>query len=204
MKKSILIIILSLIIIASCSKNTAKNQISGMNSAELYKRGWTYYKLANFTEAEKYFSELSSRPLYYLEGNLGLGWTYLKQYKYENSKIEFNKFFNNDSLDIILPADSSFTDGKAGLCFASSALHQENDVISNSSTIQSSWKFRFDAAIDYKDIILLKAISYYSLGEYALSLQMVQILDPNFTVDLTFTEGKVLLAQKIEALKLVI
>ncbi len=200
----ILLIILVLTLIMGCSKDKAANQISGLSSQDLYLRGWTLFQQSNYSEAAKYFQELSIRPNNYLFGHLGLGWTYLKQDKIINSNNEFQKFFDTDSLDLIVPADSSYMDGKAGLCFVSSAMHDEVGVITNSQQIGANWSFRYDSSLNYQDIVLLKAMSYYAMGQFDLSLQMVQILDPGFAVDLTFSEGKILLANKIESLKQII
>lgn len=199
--KYLIISLLAVILIGACTKNAQKNSLVNMSSTDLYQKGWQYYSENDFANAEEYFTELTTRPNDKLEGYLGLGWTYLRENKILNAQNELNKFFNEDSLDTILPTDSSYADGKAGQCFVYSCLNDHTNVISTSTNLTGSWKFRFDEELNYRDIVLLKAISYFALAQYSQSLEMVKILDPSFEVDLTFNEGKILLAQKIEDLK---
>lgn len=199
-----LVLIVLVLAINGCSKNPAKNKISDLSSEELFKKGWELYKSNEYNKSLEYFNILSTRQTYYLEGHLGLGWNYLKLNQAQNAKLQFNKFFDLDSLDIIVPTDSSFIEGKAGLSFACQLSHDQANAIANSSSIAINWSARFDENLNYSDIVLLRAISFYELTQYTQSLEMVKILDPTFNTDLNFLEGRITLAQKIEELKLLV
>ena len=200
--KKIYIILVVCLIFTACSKNPAKSKISDLSNKELYKRGWEYYLTNDYANSVKYFNVLSNRPEFYLEGYQGLAWNYLKLNQPLNAKLYFNRFFDQDSLDLVLPSDSTYLDAKVGLAFSHQILGEHQSVISNTSSINAGWVFSHDSGLNYEDVVLCRAVSYYQLKQYSEALLMVKILDADFEADISFLEGRIALAQKIEELKI--
>ena len=54
---------------------------------------------------------------------------------------------------------------------------------------------------DFNDLILLRAMSYYAIADFASSLGEVRRLQPSFYADVDTVEGRAALAEKIETLR---
>lgn len=203
MKYIKMLILLSLIILFSaCDKRDKDNQnaLDKLTSSELSQLGWESFRDNNFIDADMYFSALLLRNEDFLIGYYGLGWTYLKTYKYLNAKTQFNNFFVKDTLGIYSQNDSIFKDVKAGQIICLSALSQYQQVITNSNLIPPDWTFTHDALINYIDIVLIKASAQYSLALFQDSLTTLRIIVPDFNPDVSTIEGRILLHNKIEEL----
>ena len=211
MKKNNYFILMSgmflMIIMMGCFGGGNKNEedISRFTSLELEQMGWQMFKEGRFLDAEKYFEELTKREEhFYLVGHGGLGWTFLKTYKYQNSRLEFQKFFVLDTLNLYAPADSLTRDVRAGQVLVNSALSEHVDLIAASSVFTASnntnnnWKFRYDNTIDVIDMRLLRAASQVALKNFTDAYAMVRLIEPSFETNINTVEGRLLLVQKIE------
>ncbi|MCK9330346.1 MAG: hypothetical protein PHY08_04415 [Candidatus Cloacimonetes bacterium] len=201
-KKALFILLICLSIFA-CSKKEDKEEIIDLNtysSTELYQLGWNAFTANDFTKAIEYFNALNTREEAYLLGYYGLGWTFLKQYKYNNALNEFNKFFDNDTLQIYLESDSIFIDVKAGLTITKNTFNLFDEVIQESNYIPENWSFKYIPNLDYYDIILLKIIAEYNLELFDNALQSINIIEPDFSTDVSTIEGRLILLNKIELL----
>ncbi|MCL2063940.1 MAG: hypothetical protein FWG98_06170 [Candidatus Cloacimonetes bacterium] len=182
------------------------NDVSSYSSNELTILGWQAFQNGNFAEAERYFNELTKREDAYLVGHGGLGWTFLRTYKYQNAKNEFNKFFTLDSLGVYPPTDSLTRDVRAGQVFVHSALSEHSVVITSSqgftanNATNNNWRFRYDRNITVVDVRLLRAASQVSMKNFTDAYTMVRLIEPSFETDLNTVEGRLMLVMKIEEL----
>ena len=206
-KNYLLFILCSLIFIVSfigCGKDDGID-LSGTASSELERLGWQAFQNNNFSNAEMYFNELTKRDEhYYLVGHGGLGWTFLKTHQYSNSRNEFRKFFDLDTLNIYVPADSLTRDVRAGQTIVHSAtldhnrvLEFSNGFIANNNT-NNNWRFRYDRTITVADVRLMRAVSQIALANFADAYAMVRLIDPTFETDINTVEGRIVLVRKIE------
>lgn len=108
----------------------------------------------------------------------------------------------------LLYADSALEQNSSNLgalaCKAYILNIQENYEASNNYadsllSIDSTWASNF-VDLDSTDIFLLKAQNYYALGEFENSLEAVQRVNPDFSADVSTTEGRRALATEIERL----
>jgi len=189
-------------LLTACEKKEDHTGISDISSNLVLEYGWDKYQRSDFDAALPYFLELTTRPSDYLKGHHGLGWTYLNLRQLQNATNQFNLFFDTDSLDVILPTDSLYYDGKAGQAFLAYLSGNYSQCVSLTGQIGSDWVFTRDNELNNSDILVLKAICYYNQQLYSEALETVQSLDSDFNADLTFVEGIILLGNKIEQLKL--
>ena len=217
MKTNYFYIFIFLLIFTGCIFDKSSNGNGGgvtppahrfvsMTSDEIDREGWSSFQSKDYTNAEECFTELTIRDEVYLRGHYGLGWTFIKTYKYLNAKNEFAKFFELDSLGVYVPADSVSRNVRAGQTIVLNALleHPETLQVSNTfnanTPVNNNWRFRYDTSITIFDIRLLRAISQVALGQLENALQTVQLLDPEFIVNINTIEGRLMLMQKIEEL----
>ncbi len=200
--KLILCIFVCFMLLA-CDKKDEKEEIFDINnysSEELFKLGWDSFAENHFDDALEYFSILNTKEDAYLLGHYGLGWTFLKQFKYHNAQSQFNKFFTNDSLEVFINSDSIFIDVKAGLCIVKNAFKQYDSVIVEAGFVPENWVFKYIPDLNYLNIVLLKALAEYNLGLFTDCLQSINIIEPEFITDITTIEGRLVLMQKLEQL----
>jgi hypothetical protein len=201
MKHIYILLCVASLFFTACEKKDEQTSISGLSSDYVLKLGWNQYLKGNYDSALPYFLELTTRPNAYLKGYHALGWTYFRLKKIVNSDLQFNQFFETDSLQTMTPSDSLYLDVKAGQSFIAYLESNYNESLSLSGQIPNSWQFSRDFSLNYLDIMVLKAICYYNLQQYSQSLAIVKELDPVYSVDLTFIEGIIQLGNKIEQLK---
>ena len=207
LKNQIIIIICLLLIInfSGCIFGGG-DDLSSKSSEDLIERGWRAFQNGNYKDSEKYFNELTKREDAYLVGHSGLGWTFLKTFKYQNAKNEFNRFFSLDSLGVYAPADSLTRDVRAGQVLVHSALSEHGSVITTSSgftannATNNNWRFRFDRSITVVDVRLLRAVSLIALSNFTDAYIMVRLVDSSFETNINTIEGRLLLVKKIEEL----
>jgi len=177
-----------------------------LTPAEVMVKGWEAWQAKNYTAAEKCFSHLLKREDGYLLGHYGLGWTYMREYKYLNSKNEFHKFMTTDSLGVFAPSDSIFRNVRYGQIITHSAMAEHQDVVTLSTTltantpVNNNWRFGYDKSIDIIDIRLFRAMSCVALGQLSSALDMIKLIDPLFDTDLTTVEGRIKLINKLNEL----
>ena len=160
---------------------------------EMNDSGWSEYVNGNYQQAKDNFTKSISRCPSEIEAYVGKGWCDLKLSQIESSIQSFN--------DALAKEASGTTDDiYAGLCFAYDSQDLHEECLTASSEISVAWEFKYDPSLDYNDIILLRAISYYAIGEFPNSLNEVRQLDNNFNVNTETIDGRAELANKIEHL----
>ena len=192
MKKIILVIIvISLHCIFSCSDTTKTDE---KTAGEITQLGWTSFSNSKYEDAKYYFQKAIGMDNSLADAYNGLGWTMAKLDSINVSIDNFLICLEKANANIISEAN-------AGISFDYNVQNEHQKCIDYAENIESEWIFSHNTNIDYNDITLLMAISYYALGHFAESLAKVQILDADFDADITIPQGRAELAQKIEELK---
>lgn len=190
--KYILTFSLIFILFSGCSDN---GNGSGLSDEEILDLAWENFGLGNYQEAIDGFFELIDKEVYIAEAYSGLGWSYSRFGQLLNSAANFgNGFLNEPTADIL-------DDLYAGLSFVKEALEEYSDALTNSAEVNNGWQFDHDTELSFDDLVLLRAICYYALADFANSLLEVQILVPDFVCDVETEEGRAALAAKIEELR---
>jgi tetratricopeptide (TPR) repeat protein len=196
MKKRYLLLIAvlfsSLLLIYGCGDDDGGGD---QTVEELINQGWTKFNAGNYSGASGDFSAANGLTADTTEAYLGLGWSELLQ---SNAGTGENAFLT------FLAKNPNSDDAKAGLAIANHALKEFEDAIDNAEAVLSSnpsWSFSRNSEINYLDLALVLASSYYAVAEFSQSLQVVQnYFEPGFSVDVTTSEGRKDLASKIESL----
>lgn len=188
------LLILSLLtfILSGCSDDSSS---SGLSDEEKLALAWTSFADELYQEAIDIFNELIDDEVFLAEAYSGLGWSYSRDGQLNNAWSAFNTGLNND------PSAEIENDIFAGSSFALEAQQLYDDALINSGQVSNNWQFAHDAQLSYDDIVLLRAICYYTLADFANSLLEVQILDPEFDCDVETEAGRAALAAKIEELR---
>jgi tetratricopeptide (TPR) repeat protein len=158
--------------------------------------GWTLYADRNFRGALEIFQEGLSVDSLYIDGYSGSGWCYV-EFNEPDSAIQF---FNR-GLDFITVDSSQVRfDMLAGIALSFHAIGNYEEAVDKGTelyTFRPLFEFAHDWRIDYVDIVLLVALSHYAQGDFVESLTWVQILDEDFTADVSTNEGRAELIDKI-------
>jgi tetratricopeptide (TPR) repeat protein len=195
-KYLIVVILLGMIFLIGCSKSsTSHNPYENYSDQELLDSGWDNFTNNNFEQSLEFFEEVINRNTMLAEANNGLGWSYAKLDSLGKALNSFDDALNAN------PVDQTKDDCMAGKCFVKDAQNQAQDCLDYSAEISNSWQFEYDQNLNYNDIVVLRAASFYSLANFPASLIEIQKIDSNFDADVSTAEGRILLAEKIESLR---
>jgi hypothetical protein len=158
--------------------------------------GWDAFEAGDLAAADVQFRELLVRGALLAEAHDGLGWRFVFGSAPDSALVHFTaaRAAGADASEV---ADEVF----AGLAFAHDALGHPGDVLTTSAEVDAGWDFAHDTALDHADLILLRAVAQYALGDFAASLVEVQRLAPAFDADVDTPAGRAALAAKIEELQ---
>lgn len=195
-KYLIAVIVLGMALFVGCSKSsTSHNPYENYSDQELLDSGWENYANNEFEQSLDFFNEMINRNTRLSEANNGLGWSYAKLDSLSKSLKYFDEALARN------PSNQTKDDCLAGKCFVKDAQNQAQNCLDYSLEISNSWQFEYDQNLNYDDIIVLRATSFYSLANFSSSLIEIQKLEPDFQVDVSTVEGRISLAEKIESLR---
>lgn len=161
--------------------------------------GWALYAERDFRGAFAEFQEGISLDSLYIDGYNGSGWCYTEFNSPDTAISHFNKGLNYTTVN-----DQIRFEMLAGLALSYHAIGDYTRAISKGAELygfQPLFEFTYDLRINYVDIAVLVAASYYAQGSFPEALIWVQKLDADFSVDVSTTEGRADLIVKIEALQ---
>lgn len=181
-----LIILCMAAFLCACGESKKKNYLE---------EGWNAFAQGDYAQA---LLELQTAKLKNPNDSkirTALGWTYMR-------------------LDSLEPADMEFAEGSvlseapvdlaAGWSFVLAANHNyaaSNIQAAQALTVDPDWVFLYADGIDHHDIRVVKAENHFLLGEFALSLNEIQILNSDFNADINTATGRSQLASEIERLR---
>jgi len=129
-------------------------------AAELNLSAWARYESGLYNSAIIYFNQALDLDSTYFDSYNGLGWSYIALYELELADSSFNLGSSYaPAYDEIL----------AGYSFVYSALNQDEEAINSANSVLSgdnNYVFSHNAQINYCDLRVLLAISYFNTGIY--------------------------------------
>ena len=168
---SIALVGLLLLLAAACSDSSSGPETT---AAEELSEGWVDFEAGRFSQATEHFQSAVNKDGSLADAHNGLGWSRAMQENLSGAVT---------ALENALDGGLSTPDADAGLAVVyrdtpnySQAISHAQDVITASPT----YVFSHRTSIDYRDMHLVMAQSYYRLGEsnFVLAQAQVDILDP--------------------------
>jgi tetratricopeptide (TPR) repeat protein len=191
----IAILFSSLLLLYGCGED----EVVKPTAEKLIQQGWAKLEAGNNADASADFNAALGLDAEAYEAYLGLGWAELRQ---NHAGLAENAFVT------YLAKVSDSDDTKAGLALAYHAQNKFEDAIHMAEDVLSSdppWIFSRDSRIDYLDLALVLAHSYYATDDFSQSLAVLKeyfddLLPPNFDPNVETPEGRAELAAEIEEL----
>jgi len=185
------IIILIIVSFSNCRKAYVP---TGMDYSEY---GWTFFDDGSYETARRWFREATATDSGYVDGFNGLGWSlgFL-----DSMEAAFDAFSYGLSIG---DTTDYFADLLAGRIFTANALGRADSaavLAQGFLETDSLWVFDYDRQLDYADVFIALATSFFILQDYESSLNMLRHVDRSFTADLSTQAGLSELSLRIETL----
>ncbi len=188
--KKILLVMIGMFAVSCGGTNTD-------SYSSLLEEGWAAFESGDYVSAYDQFSAAISTDETRSEAYIGRGWTMMRR----DSLDAAIRDFESGSSD---PGDVS-PDLYAGWAFALNALHQY--VLSNTQAAEAvtgsneGWSFEHDDKLNIEDLRILEAENFFAMGNFSASLLRVQLINSNFSANVSSVQGQAQLAAEIERLR---
>jgi tetratricopeptide (TPR) repeat protein len=206
-KTTVLFLIsIGLITLDACRK---KYYATAENMAEY---GWVLYKTKDFLNSNTWFQDAVTNDKNWKDAYNGLGWTYAKLMVLDSSIANYQTGLGKKQ-DAWNPTDIH-SEILAGLTFAYHAQGKDKKTVEFGRTfldstvkpLTSGWIFSHDSLLNYLDVRITLAASYFALGKFdSTILQMTVILDSLNSSELPITDttliGRIEMAKQIMTLQ---
>ncbi len=191
MSKTTVLFILSLglITVDACRK---KYYATAEDMAEY---GWVLFETQEYLASNAWFLDAINEDKDWKDGYNGLGWTYAKLMVLDSSIAHFTTGLEKTQ-NQWNPIDVQ-SEILAGLTFANHALGKDAKTIQYGTAFLDStvkpltlgWAFTHDSLLNYLDVRITMAASYYALGKFdSTILQVTVILDSLNSSELVITD----------------
>ncbi len=186
-------LISSLLLLYGCGEDGGGG---GQTAEQLIEQGWTKFAAGENAGASADFKAAIGMSADTNIAYLGLGWAELRQSHAGMAEKAF--------LTYLSKAFSDSNDAKAGLALAYHAQDKFEDAIGMAEAVLAAdqdWNLSRATEINYLDLALVLAESYYATGDFSQSLLVVQqYFDDSFNPDVNTNAGRDQLAAKLESL----
>jgi len=182
-------------VVISATGNTVVPVVATPAANDLLTIGWRDFTAARYTESMNRFKTLIDLSKELAKANCGMGWCLAYTQKPDSAQIVFLSGLKKQ------PDPVTKNDLSAGLAVVYDALGLYQNCLTYTDSVQTNWTFRYKTGVNYNDMIVLRAVSYYALADFAGSLLEVKKLDAAFNCDVNTAVGRAELAAKIEALR---
>ncbi len=200
------LLIIGVITIDACRK---KYYATAEDMAEY---GWELYEAKDFLNSNTWFNDAIVKDDMWKDGYNGLGWSYAKLMVLDSSIAHFKTGLNKEQ-DTWNPTDIQ-SEILAGLSFAYHAQGNDAKSIeygrafldSTVKPLKSGWIFSHDSLLNYLDVRVTLAASYFATGKFdSTILQVTVILDSLNSSEVAVTdttlEGRRQMAKQISTLQ---
>ena len=191
----LLLLALPLALCAGCGGDDDNGPPPPPTDQEVLAAGWDAFEAGDLAEADEQFRELLARGVLRAEAHNGLGWRFAYGAEPDSALVHFQA-------PAVAEIDDADLDDEinAGLALTFDALDRPADTLVASAAVAAAWVFAHDGTLTHDDLVVLRAVAQYALGDFAASLVEVQRLDPTFDADVDTPAGRAALAAKIEEL----
>lgn len=191
-----LVLSVALVVFTGCSEDD-DGDVDDRDPIELTREGWQHFEEWNWEDALTAFEDAIAIGYDQSDAYSGAGWTYYML-------GESNEAMSNWNEGLTLVGDHSNIIVGIGL----QRLYEENydaaiDRFESALDNNLSYSFEHMPRLNYNDLRINIAFSFYNLAEFDSSLFWVNELNPNFSVDFSNSEGLAELMTEIERLQAV-
>jgi len=169
---------------------------------EIVDQGWNYFSESDYTSALEEFETAIGRGGKIADAYNGAGWSAGKIIDLANG-LERSATNFSQSLSI----DTTMYDALGGWAFIAFQQGEWTAAIEKADSLlnrRPGWRFLHQSTIDFQDLRLLKAKSYFNNLDFNSSYQVItDFLNPSFVADVSTEEGRMELQQEIERLRLI-
>ncbi|MBC8345549.1 MAG: hypothetical protein ISR82_06185 [Candidatus Marinimicrobia bacterium] len=157
--------------------------------------GWVLYETKDYLTSNGWFLDAVKEDTAWKDGFNGLGWSYAKLMVLDSSIAHFTTGLGKTQYQWN-PVDVQ-SELLAGLTFANHALGKDAKAIqygiafldSTVKPLTAGWAFTHDSLLNYLDVRITLAASYYALGKFdSTILQVTVILDSLKSSELAITD----------------
>ena len=202
MKKYLVFVMIMLAAAIGCSKSkTTEPPVTVPTAAEDVASGWANFNAAAYSSAQSYFASALGKDAALADAYNGKGWC---QGILGNPSAALSTFKDGLSLS------GANNEIKAGLAFSYAALDSSSQAVTKGLEVllaDSLWQFSHtyrpsvrDNVLNYKEVALLLAQSYFKLGQFSNALLWAKKLNPGFSADIATIAGQAALQVEIERL----
>lgn len=168
----------------------------GLSAMEMTERGWTSFEAGDYNAALADFQAALDRDGGYSDAWNGAGWSAGRTPgKLAEAKSNFATCYT---------LDTTKYDALGGWAFASYQSGEFNATLSKADSLltrRPGWRFLHEPTLDFNDVRLLTAKSYYNLENYTASYNVVvTYLNSSFEADVATPSGRVELLRELERL----
>lgn len=148
-----------------------------ITAPELASEGWTLFQDGNIADAQAKFEEAIALDASSADAYNGKGWCLLRQNALAEAKQSFDLAISNglptaDALVGRAAAHRDLPDLPSAIQDALAAL-----------SLDPNYRFAYDSTIDYHDVRIILAQSYFGIADYPNAQQQVNILDSENGLD---------------------
>lgn len=198
---SIALVLGLLIGVAGCGGDDGNGGSTGpQDPVTLTRQGWTAYETLDWELAADLFQQAIDAGATSTEAFSGAGWTAFQR---GGHNAEARSFWT-EGLDGKTGAVNDIHMGLAVLSMLESDFSGAVDHFTLVIDSNPSYRFIHQEGINYEDIYLGLAQSYFNLSDYENALTNVQVLNPTFTADISTSEGLAELSQEIDRLSSIV
>ena len=205
-KYLILVLAFALLPLDACRKKYAAT------AEDMVEYGWDLYETSDYLNSNKWFNDAIVDDDDWKDAYNGLGWSYAKLMVLDSSISYFTTGLekNQDKWSIT----DSQSEILAGLTFAYNAKGNNAKAIeygrafldSTVKPLQPEWVFSHDSLLNYLDLRVTLAASYFAKGKFdSTIIQVTVVLDSLNSNEIAITDtsldGRILMAKQISSLQ---
>lgn len=186
-----LMLLFAVAILTGCSLGGSED---GETPGSLAGQGWSAFGAGDYARARDRFEDALDLDAHYADAYNGLGWSLAKLDDLDGAVENF---------DAALDESQSLRDPLAGKAIVCADSDRSEEAVTAAALLlaaDAEYVFSHDPSVSAADIRMVKAKAHCNLAQFAEALYEVQEIEPSFYVNVSTTDGRRALLEKIEEL----
>lgn len=192
------LLVLSLVFVfAGCPEDDDGDIEEPVDPVALVRQGWSSFEALDYLTAVEQFEDAIAAGAGSADAYSGAGWS---AYKLADNSYAHDQWMEGLDID---PASYDIRTGLGLLAFDQGNDQEAIDWLSAVLADNANYSFVHIESLDYNDLHVMLAASYYGLGDFEAALQEVLTLNPVYVGSIETPAGIDALAREIERLNTV-